>query len=417
MASISEERGTGRRTIQFYGTDGRRRSIRLGKISKRQAESVKIRIEDLVGSAINAGPIRDETSRWLAGLDETLRSKLAAVGLIKGGSKGKLGEFIDSYILTRQKTVKPSTKVRWGQARRLLVEKFGEDRRLREFTEGDAEDFRFWLLGTKKMTEATVRKRCGDARMFFGYGLKHGLIGSNPFSSKSVPTAAVATKKLAFISDAEARLVTQALPNARWRLLFALSRWGGLRIPSEARALTWNDVDWGKGRLTVHAPKTEHIAGHESRVIPLFPEIEQPLREVFEMAEDGELKVLPFLSEVSGASLRRPLMAAIRRAGLKVWPRLWHNLRSSRQTELEQSFPTHVVCSWLGNNAVTAHRHYLQVTEDHFASALQNPVRYASAGGGNGPQNTDQNRTEPLIAAHTGNQVALVGLEPTLARF
>ena len=31
----------GRRTIQFVGSDGKRRSIRLGKVSQRQAEAVK----------------------------------------------------------------------------------------------------------------------------------------------------------------------------------------------------------------------------------------------------------------------------------------------------------------------------------------------------------------------------------------
>ena len=47
MASISHEKKTGRRTVQFVGDNGKRRSIRLGKVNKRQAESAKLFIEDL----------------------------------------------------------------------------------------------------------------------------------------------------------------------------------------------------------------------------------------------------------------------------------------------------------------------------------------------------------------------------------
>ena len=39
---------------------------------------------------------------------------------------------------------------------------------------------------------------------------------------------------------------------------------------------------------------------------------------------------------------------------MKPWHRLFHNLRASSETDLENDFPTHVVCYWIGNNeAVT----------------------------------------------------------------
>ena len=59
----------------------------------------------------------------------------------------------------------------------------------------------------------------------------------------------------------------------------------------------------------------------------------------------------------------------IKRASLTPWPRLFHNLRSSRQTELAESFPSHVVCDWLGNSEDIARKHYFQTTDDHFARA------------------------------------------------
>ncbi len=54
-------------------------------------------------------------------------------------------------------------------------------------------------------------------------------------------------------------------------------------------------------------------------------------------------------------------------------------MRASRETELNESFPSHVVCEWIGNSMQIAQRHYLSVTEDHFTRALQNPVQQAVA--------------------------------------
>ena len=53
---------------------------------------------------------------------------------------------------------------------------------------------------------------------------------------------------------------------------------------------------------------------------------------------------------------------------MQVWPRLWQNLRSTRQTELTKNRPAHVVACWMGNSPKVANEHYLQVTEDDYAS-------------------------------------------------
>src|SRR5690606_7792105 len=63
-----------------------------------------------------------------------------------------------------------------------------------------------------------------------------------------------------------------------------------------------------------------------------------------------------------------------------------HNLRASRQTELAEHFPEHVVCAWIGNSREIARRHYLQVRSEDFDRALkliapeavQNPVQSPS---------------------------------------
>jgi hypothetical protein len=69
-------------------------------------------------------------------------------------------------------------------------------------------------------------------------------------------------------------------------------------------------------------------------------------------------------------NLRQQLQRMIERAGLPAWPRLWHQLRASAQTDLASRLPQHVVCAWLGNTQSVAMAHYLQVNDGHFASAM-----------------------------------------------
>ena len=63
----------------------------------------------------------------------------------------------------------------------------------------------------------------------------------------------------------------------------------------------------------------------------------------------------------------------VNRAGLKPWPKLFQNLRSTRQTELSEEFPSHAVCEWIGNSERVAKEHYLQLTDAHFEKASQVP--------------------------------------------
>lgn len=70
-------------------------------------------------------------------------------------------------------------------------------------------------------------------------------------------------------------------------------------------------------------------------------------------------------------NLRTELGRIIGRAGVKVWPKLFQNLRSTRETELASRSPIHVVCEWIGNSEIVATNHYLQVTDEDFEAALK----------------------------------------------
>jgi len=75
-------------------------------------------------------------------------------------------------------------------------------------------------------------------------------------------------------------------------LIVALSRYAGLRCPSEHLGLTWGDILWDKNRFVVRSPKTEHV-GKAQRVVPIFPELYPYLRDAFEAAEPGQCTSSP----------------------------------------------------------------------------------------------------------------------------
>jgi len=412
MASISKQKN-GLKTVQFVGGDGRRRSIRLGKCTMKHAQEVKTRVEHIHAAKKAGLPLDSDTAGWLAEIGDGLAEKLAAVGLIpprEGKAVETLGPFVALYIEEHGPTVKPETTKTWRHCKGLLLEHFDAETPLQSITEGHAVSWRTYLLKRhntrqketpRKLSEATIRKRCAIARQFFEHALRLRLIESNPFKSKRIPTSLPKGQQKEFVSAELAHKIMDKLPDWQWRLLFALARWGGVRVGSEPRRLTWPDVDWERKRMTIHSSKTEHHEGHERRVIPIFEELAGPLEEAWDMADEGQVYVLPMLQGRTDASLRKPLLAAIEAAGGEPWPKLWTALRATRDTELRGSEAGHVVDAWIGHDYQVAKRSYLQVTEEHFsrwaaggaesgAPAVQNAVQHQSAGNRTKPQPSTQ---------------------------
>ena len=382
MATVFKSKKTGLVRVQFERgmEDGKRRrkTISLGRVTMKRAKTWLRYIDELIAASDDGSTPDRDTCRWVNGLSDQLYAKLVDAGLLKPRTAVTLKAFIDDYIQRRQ--VKDSTKTVWRRARRLLVNCFGENKPLREFTAGDAKDFRQYLLrqpghGPKdadgnppRMEEATVRTMCSRAKQFFEDAFDRGLIDRNPFKHRDVPTASKGNKdRQHFVSRTDADKVFAACPDAEWRLLFALCRYGGLRCPSETLRLCWDDIDWERGRFVVKSPKTEHHEGKDVRIVPIFPELLPYLEAAYDQAPEGARHVI---ATHRNANHRTLMLKIIERAGLLPWPKPFQNLRSTRQTELEEMFPRHVVCAWIGNSGAVAEKHYLQVTDDHFERAL-----------------------------------------------
>lgn len=397
MASIGHE-GKTRRVLVVI--DGKRHTIRLGEVTRRDAEAVCRHVEALVSSKASGQPIEPATAAWLPTISDKLHKRIAKAGLIAPRERAravKLGAFMADYISQRA-DIKGQTSENLRQAERHLLEYFGPDRDMASITPGDADAFYNWMITDAKrqsghgknkgrrtgagLATATARRHAGRGRQFYRAAIRRELVHRNPFDGLSC-TVRENRDKARFIDIPTTNRILEVC-DEQWKLIVLLCRYAGVRCPSEITPLTWDAIDFEKNIITLISPKTAHIDGMGQRIIPLWPELRGPLLAAFNAAPEGSTHVIT-LPKATRTNLRTQFMRILRRAGVAPWPRPFHNMRSSRQTELCERFPIHVVCQWMGNSVAVASRHYLQVTDAHLEAAIttatnpaQNPAQSVS---------------------------------------
>ncbi len=395
----------------------------MGKCSQKDAQSIKYRVEQIILAKKFNSSLTPEIADWVHGVGDDFHTKLANVGLVEPRLSTKLNPFIESYIEGRSDLADRTIK-KYETLRKRLCEFFDSNKSIQDITIGDAVDFRRWL--GKSVSENTVNKHIQICKTVFKYALERELIRKNPF--QSLPSSTIANKdRFYHVSVEKAQKVLDACPNSQWRTLFSLARFGGLRCPSEPRELRWKDINWSERKILVHSPKTRK-SGKPSRIIPLFAELESVFLETRNL-ETSDF-VLPMLRNEAynpATHMRR----IVEKATGSCWAKVFQNCRSTRQTELQREFPTHVVTSWLGNSTRIALDYYLQVTEEDFVRAsdpANNKLRMDTANPKQkAKQHIDaQGRTEQqgirenpknadscgMVLSHAIPEIAVRGLEP-----
>jgi integrase len=393
MASVTTEKRNGRTRyrIEWRDADKRRRKLRLsGDIgNKKDADAIARKVTAIVSANVSKRSLDNAVAEWLAEIGDDLHAKLAKKGLVEPRQTATLGEFLSGYIESRKSEVEARTITNFKGTQGKLVEHFGKDKSLRAITEGDACDWRQGMF--RDIGSVTIAGHVKRAKQFFAHASRKRFIESNPFT-ELIAGSQANDSLLLFIDRATIDSVIEYAPNAEWRLLIALARYGGLRNPSETLRLKWADVNWAEKRILVTSKKTKR---HKPfRTIPLFPELEIYLTEAQQLARDGAVHCIDRYRS-QDTNLRTGLQRIISKAGLTPWPRLWQNLRASRETELANEYPIHVVTEWIGNSPAIAAKHYLSVTDDHFAKATQGVGRQV---GTSLPETTDldSNDSQPL---------------------
>lgn len=373
MVSLCKDRNGLKRLVVTL-PDGKRTPIRLGRMKTEEATAIKLAIQDLARSKRAGKPPTDSTVQWLTELKTAspdFFGKLQKLGLIQSYATPTLGAFTQEYISSRTH-VEENTTENDNQTRDKLVKFFGASKLLAEITPGDADRWRIWLAMEEKLSEVTIRRHCGRAKQFITAAIDNNLVRENPF--RKLKSASQANPDREFFVTVEMALkVLNVLPSTEWRTLFALSRFGGLRVPSEALLLRWDDVDRVNRLIRVRSPKTRRYEGKGERTIPLFPELEPYILAAYNESPPGAEFVITFCRD-AGRNLRTQLDRYIELAGLTPWEKTFQNMRATRATELvDQGNPEHVVEKWLGHSKKIARKHYRQVAEHHFDRALAAP--------------------------------------------
>jgi integrase len=420
MATLSTEKyvrkdGTTSTTYRVLIGGGRRQrlTIRLGDVGEEIASEAKKKIETLETAKLTGTPIDRPTAAWVSAISDAIHEKLAKAGLVDPRRTVEvedwpLGRLLADKHATRDDVAR-RTELCHEYSKKKLLEFFGKERLLSTIHEHDADEYRRWLLA--KHAQATVSREVKRARQFFKNAVRRRLITANPFADVKAGTQTNPSRKH-YVSRQTIEAVIAACPNHDWRLIFALARYAGLRTPSELEELKWSDVNWERGRFTVHVPKKAHIAGQETRVVPIFVELRPYLEQAFDAAEPGAVYVVPRAR--GGRNLRRYAEQVIERASVKKWPKLFNNLRASCETDLMRRYPAHVVHAWLGHSATVAEAHYLQVTDADYEAAsgapagsaqlpahypAQNPAHSGAVSNPPTPSEIQQTREDRGIAA------------------
>ncbi|MEZ6141074.1 MAG: site-specific integrase [Zavarzinella sp.] len=374
MATIGNDTN-GRKRILFVAPDGSRKTIRLGKCDKKNAEAIVRHVENLLASKMSGQPVPRETAAWLANAGEQLKDRLARAELIEPVQTMTVADFLNQWQDNKKAAGhKIASMVAWGQTATELTKLFG-NRAIASLTHADGEKFRA-TMQNRGLRPTTISKRLGHSRQMLEDAVRLAHITVNPWTHVRQRSGDQSERR-AYVSLDQIQQVIEHCPSVHWKLLVALARYAGVRVPSEAFSLTWGDVDWERGRLNVPSPKTEHL-GKTHRVIPLFPLLRPYLEEAFDQAIEGSVYVFPeqWLKRAQGprgwanANLRTTFEKIIRRAHVEPWPRMFHSLRASCESDLAQSFPLAIVTKWLGNTPSVALRHYVDPTDVAFDQAL-----------------------------------------------
>ena len=373
--------------IQFYDGAGDRRAVHLGALPKKAAETWQARIEQLNACVVAGVAIDADLATWVASLPDVSHRKLARVGLVEPRAETEKGA-VTLAELTRKfverSAGKPATLRGFQQTLDSLVAFFGADTAVTSITPEGADAWRVFVMRDKKgsgrrkkqrttgdnrLSPPTVAKRVSVAKQVFRSAVRWGWIPVSPF--EALKPGSQANPSRAFYVPLETiSEVLDACPGLEWRLVVGLARLAALRCPTEIGGLTWADVNWAKGRLTVRAAKTEHHgADHAVRVVPICPELRALLVEAFEAAEPGATTIVPMAAR-QRVNLGTYLKRIILKAGHKPWPRIFQNLRASCATDWVERYPSHVVAKWLGHSPKVAAQHYLMSKDRHFEDVV-----------------------------------------------
>ena len=347
-------------------TGGKRHSVWLGPVRHREATTIQSHVEAIIESQRCATPLPNETQRWLAQMPAPLRSRL---GCVLGVAK-TVDEASEAFIAHVEATHKPTT----ARATADTLDQFGTDCGQQLLRSLSGSDIDAWLA-RQNVAESTLGKHVKHLRTWLAWCVEQHWIDAAP-DIHTPATVGVGAKE--FIDPVEfQKVIDHFAGDVEMQAVLALSRWTGLRVPSEVVTLRRSSIDLEANRVVIDDAKRSHRQSRgppRVRTLPLFSALYPYLQPLLARPGKPTDYLLPTIggqsAERVGSLLRQRVYRALDRLGIDRWPRVFHSPRATRQTELIGVVGEKAACDWIGNSLDVSRRNYELIKDETFAQAV-----------------------------------------------
>ena len=380
----------------LFDVAGERKCIGLGYANTKAAKSAFEKIASFVSDLEVCKSANQKLSLHLEKTLASYREKnpklinqLKEKGLlVQSRRRLTVVELQEEWHQVISKTTKPRTARNYKQALQPFVDFVGKHQMVHQVTAGDVADFEADCI-SKGVAKTTIGNYLKRTKAAFEYAVKKEWIDRNPiiwngrdYKMKKTAQTERLQKELVTKDSLDELLNTEM--HFEWKVLLHIVRYTGCRI-GEALILRWEDIDFNpedatisfRGKDTIHSLDR---ADMPVRVIPMWPELKPILTKAHQIKDKKDKFVLNNILKLNekpefdtvnqfGEVIRRGrystnayqgLKQIMKRAGLAVWPKLWHSVRDFRINEVAsmEGISIHALDSWFGNTEAVRKKHY-----------------------------------------------------------
>lgn len=375
--------------FQITCLDGKRRKVFFK--SKTTANTFASNALQLLDCLRNELPAPTKVVNWIKKQENTIVKKLVTLKLWQDLNE-KLPNRLDdfgAYFVSRKKSEPRKAELAIEKLQGFLAKDYryedhdGLAKKVKgrknpllcDITFADAKEFYNAMLET--FSEGYTARTIGYLREMYTSAIKNKVVEDNPFLDSATP-ATVKCKEddYHYIPLDDCTKILDAIGNDdEAALAFVLMRFLGFRNCSELNALEYQNIDWENDVIKVWDSKRKRF-----RFPPLLPVVKPYLLKVCENMTAGQIKIL---TKTPNKTYRQRYVGKtgtggyLGRAGLKVWPRIFVNLRRSAVCDLHDAgFPAYVVNEWCGHNEKVSNAFYKRANRQHYTNVkeLPNPL-------------------------------------------
>ena len=366
--------------------NSKRRKLTLGRIDKQSADAFASNMAQLVSYKKHDRKLSPTLASFVHSFSKKHRKQLGEIGLIQRFDlKLTVGELIEDFL--EQYRERPSnecsdyTKSQFEQSMKHRIPDQLKKQLLDDLEpKKDSERINAKPVFTKKArsrfssveswqrefyAKSTWSKANKNLKEIGKWAVDQGVCDHNPFVLLKSP-GEVNPDRNEYVP---AEWVDDAMDmclDPDTRLAFALGRYAGFRLPSEARKLKPRHIDFEKSQLTIFGKK------NKERKMPLFDRVRNELERHRSQSPWGRFVLSDRFRTTADQNNYNLMKEAVARTGQDLWVRLRQNLRASCENDLlnEQNFSERLVTLWIGHTVTVSRKHYQKLKDKDYLDAV-----------------------------------------------